>query len=195
MGRRFGLVIIVVGVAAVLSAVIYGLTRPAPAPITEPPPVLGAAPTSPQAPVTGDVKIEGARVTKNDAQGRPEWSLQAGTEVQVKAGSEQAEARNVHWSLQQGSDTEWVVDAPQIVIYYQTGRLVFSDGVKVRSADDARRFSVDRLTYEPDTKRLVGEGNARFSMGGTWIAGPRLVVDTKANTVRLSGGMRAHIGK
>lgn len=195
MRLRLGYIIIAVGVALVVAVLVDGLTRP-PAPAV---PVSRPAPPGTSAPATGvlpgDMSVEGANVTQRDEQGNPVWSLQAETEMKVDAAKGRAEAENVRWSLQQGTDTEWVVEAPQIVIDYETGRLAFSTGVKVRSADGARQFSVPILRYEPDTKRLIGEGGARFSQGGTVIAGERIVVDTKAKTVRLSGGMRAHIGK
>ncbi len=195
MRRYLGYIIILITVVAVAAVIVYGLTRPKP---PEVPPETTATPTQPSNPqgaIPGDLSVKGFNVTKRDEQGNQVWSLQAGTEVKVNADSKQAEAKNVHWLLQQGSDTEWVVDAPQIVIDYETSRLVFTGGVKVKSADGSRRFSVPRLTYEPNSKKLIGEGGARFSQGGTVVTGERLVVDTKAHTVRLSGDMQAHIGK
>ena len=195
MRLRLGYIIIAVGVAVVVGFVAYGLTRPKAPEIAATGAPAAAQPGPGTGVLPGDLSVEGFNVTKRDEQGNPVWSLKAGTEVQVNAASKQAEAKNVHWSLQQGANTEWVVDAPQVVIDYETSRLVFTDGVKVRSADGTRRFSVPRLTYEPDSKQLIGEGGARFVQGGTVITGERLVVDTRAHTVRLSGGMQANIGK
>ena len=195
MRQRLGIIIIAVGVLVVVGIIAYGLVHPTSKPL---PPATAPGTGQPgqaQGLLLGDVTISGSTVSKADPQGHPEWTLQAENEVQVKAGSTQAEAKNVKWSLLQGTQTEWIVDAPQIVIEYKTGRLVFSDGVKVASADGSRRFSADRLTYEPDSKQLVGEGNPQFASGGALITGQHMVVDTKAHTVRLSGGMQAHIGK
>jgi LPS export ABC transporter protein LptC len=193
MRLRPGYIIIAVGLAVVAGIIAYGLVHPTSKP---PPPVKPAAgpPGQPQGPLPGDLSIQGSRVTKTDPQGNPEWTLQAPSAVQVQAGSTQAEAKNVKWSLLQGNQTEWIVDAPEVVIEYKPGRLVFSNGVKVRSADGSRQFSSDRLTYEPDSKRLVGEGEAQFSMGSMWMTGKNLVVDTRQNKVYFTG-THAHIGK
>jgi LPS export ABC transporter protein LptC len=200
MRQRPGIIIIVVAVAVVAGIIIYALARPRPeatpggTPGTAAGGQGGAAGKAPEA-LPGEVSISGSSVTKTDRQGNPEWKLQAENKVQVKAGSNQAEAKNVKWSLLQGAQTEWLVNAPEIAIDYQSGRLVFSEGVQVQSADGSRRFSADRLTYQPDSKQLVGEGHARFAGEGALITGQRLVVDTTAHTVRVSGDVRAHVGK
>ena len=195
MRRYLGYILIGAVVLAVAAVIAYGLTRPKPTDVL-PPPATGtpALPNGPQAAVPSDLSVEGVNVTKRDAQGNPVWSLKAEQEVKVDAESKQAQATGVHWSLQEGSDTEWIVDAPQVVIDYETGRVVFTEGVKVQSADGSRRITVPRLTYEPGSKQLLGQGQARFSQGGTVMTGEGLVVDTKTHQVRLSD-MKAHIQK
>jgi lipopolysaccharide assembly outer membrane protein LptD (OstA) len=121
--------------------------------------------------------------------------MQTGTGLTAKAGTTTAEAQNADWKLLQGNQTQWIVNAPAVTVDTQSGRVVFSEGVRVQSADGTRRFSADRLTYEPDTRELIGEGNPRFSQNGMVMTGKHLVVDTVHDTVHFTGGMQAQIGK
>ena len=194
MRLRLGYIIIALGVAGVAAIIAYGLGHPGAKLV---PPVVANAlePSRPPGTLPGNLSVKGSSVTKNDKQGHPEWTMQAGTELKAQAGSTTAEAQNVDWKLLQGSQTQWIVNAPQVTIDTQSERVVFSEGVKVESADGSRRFSADRLTYVPETRELVGDGNPRFSQGGMLITGKHLIVDTRANIVRFTGGMKAHIGK
>ena len=194
MRLRPGIILIVVVLAAIGVTIVYAITHTHP--VTAP--GAGTPAANAVAPAPGvlpkGLTVKGTDVSKADAQGHPEWTLQAPQEMQVKGSGGQAEAKDVKWKLLQGAKTEWTVDSPQIVVDYQSGKLVFTDGVKAESSDGSR-FSVDKLTYEAGSKQLVGEGDARFSSGGALITGQHMVVDTKAHTVRVSGGVHAHVGK
>lgn len=197
MRQRLGILIVVFGVLAVAAVATWGLLRrqtsspPPPARLTQGAPAPG---TPAEGALKGQVEVEGAQVTKRDEQGNLVWALEAETQVSLDPETKQATAQNVRWSLQQGAKAEWIVEAPALVIDYETGRLRFSEGVRVRSADGARRFRVGRLTYEPDSKRLIGEGGAQMESNQVTVTGARLVVDTRARQVRLSGGVRAKVG-
>lgn len=188
----------VLGVLAVGAVATWGLLRRQP---TSPPgpasPVgetSGAATSTAAGALKGQVEVEGAKVTKRDEQGNLVWALEAETQVSISPETRQATAQNVRWSLQQGAKAEWIVEAPALVIDYETGRLRFTEGVRVCSADGARRFRVGQLTYEPETKRLIGEGGAQMESNQTVVTGGRLVVDTRAKQIRLSGGVKAKVG-
>ncbi|HEY3397778.1 MAG TPA: LPS export ABC transporter periplasmic protein LptC [Armatimonadota bacterium] len=191
MRKTVGIAIIALGVVLAAGVVIYGLTRP---PTRPPANEVAPAATTPTDALKGELQVEGASVSKTDAQGHPLWSLQAGTKVTLNPEQKQATGKDVHWSLQAAGKTAWLVDAPSLVIDYTTGRLTFTDGVHVSSADGKQQVKVRNLTYEPDSKQLVGTGGAEFRSQQATVTGERVVVDTQAHKVKLSGGVRAHVG-
>lgn len=199
MRQPLGILIMVFGVLAVGAVATWGLLRrqPASLPVSSGPEAGLSTPASPTAEgiLKGQVEVEGAKIAKRDEHGNVVWALEAETQVSLNPETRQATAQNVRWSLQQGAKAEWIVEAPALVIDYETGRLHFSQGVRVRSADGARRFRVGQLTYEPESKRLIGEGGAQMESQQLTVTGARLVVDTRARQVRLSGGVRAKVGR
>ena len=189
MRKRWGLIIAVCGVLLAAGAVLLGLMRKSP-PV--PPPAEPSAASS-EGLLKGDLKVQGATVTKQDEQGHVIWSLDAQTQVQVDAQGKVAQAQGARWTFREAGGREWVVEAPQVTLSYETGQLEFTDGVRLYTADQAQRFSVGRLRYEPDTRQLVGDGPVDYVQGGLHVTGARLVVDTQAKQIRIAGGMKARV--
>ena len=193
MKTRLGLMIIVVGVAAVAIIVLIGLLRrpPAPTPTTQTGAVTGEAA---QGPLKGDVTLQGTKLTQKDAQGNPLWSMQADTQFKFDSQKQVAEGNRAHWVLQQGGQTAWDVDAPSVVFRYETGDLEFTDGVQLYSPERGQRFTVKRLIYVPGTKELRGEGPVRMTGNGATVTAGSVVVDTVKHTVKFGGGVKCHLG-
>jgi len=189
MKKRWGLIIAGCGVLLAAGAVLLGLLRkPSPAPPTAEP-----SAASSEGLLKGPLKVQGATVTKQDEQGRTIWSLNAKTQVQVDAQGKVAQAQGAHWTFREAGGREWVVEAPQVTLQYETGQLEFTDGVDLHTADGALRFRVGRLRYEPDTRQLVGDGPVDYVQGGLHVTGARLVVDTQRKQIRIAGGMKARV--
>ncbi|NLO74485.1 MAG: LPS export ABC transporter periplasmic protein LptC [candidate division WS1 bacterium] len=194
MRERLGLIIIAVTLAAVVIVIAVGLSRrPAePEPPSAPP--TAATPEASQLPLQGNLTLQGSKLTQKDEQGNVEWSLQADTELSFDAQRQVAEGQRVHWQFQRGPDTEWTVDAPQVVYKYDTGRLEFTQGVELYSTARRQRISVKRLVYVSDAKELRGEGPVRLTDDEIRVTANHLLVDLEARRVKLSGGVRCHVG-
>lgn len=191
MKRHIGILIILLGLLGAGAAVVVGLSRPRPAPAA-PPEQKVEQPAADEL-IRGDLEIQGATLSKHDAQGNLVWSLEAETQIAFNAERKTAEARNVNWRLQ-SQGISWVVEAPHLVIDYETGQLEFTRGVQLYSTDESQRFSVTQLVYQPDSRKLIGEGPVEFRRGAATVTGGRLVVDNRARQVRLTGGVRCRVG-
>lgn len=192
MRKYTGILIIGLGVLAAVAAILIGLSRQPPAPATPPEQRVEDQPAAEEL-ILGDLEIEGTTIAKHDERGNLVWSLEAETQIAFDPERKTAEAQNVNWRLQSQGVT-WVVEAPHLVISYETEGLEFTQGVKLYSTDGRWRFSVTRLVYQPDTKKLIGDGPVEFALGASEVTGGRLVVDNRARQTRLTGGVRCRVG-
>ncbi len=194
MRSYIGLIIVVIVVLMAIGAVIVG-TRLSPGPpavpegmpeqVTEP-----AQPSLEQAIAKlQNLTIEGAQVTQRDDAGKIIWQVSAQGEFGYSEDNEVLRAEDIRWELTRPGQDSLIVEAPLFLASYPERNITFSEGVRAYTPDKSQLFEMSRLVYQTDTEKLFAEGGVRFRYGGYQATGNRLVIDNRAQQVRMSGGV------
>ena len=192
MRSRVGLTIAVIAVVGGLAVAIVGTIwarRPAA--------VVG--PAEVQIPETGppsaeqalselpDLTIEGAEVTRRD-HGNILWRLSAAGEFDYARDGQALRAQDIRWELMRQGQQNLIVEAPSFLASYPERTIRFSHGVTAYTADKSQFFEMPELVYQIDTEKLIAEGKVRFRYDQYQATANRLVIDNRAEQVRMSGG-------
>ena len=193
MRSRIGLIIagIVVGVS--IAVMVAGLRSARQEPhIAEPPDAQIEEANGPEQPATElqDLTVEGAQVTQKDAQGNIIWQLATAGEFDYDRASQTLRAEAVRCELMRQDEETLIVEAPKFVASYRERVLKFSQGVRAYAADRSQLFQMPEAVYQLDTRKLIAIGAVRFRYGQYEATARRLVVDSRAAQVRMSGGVR-----
>ena len=194
MRKHIGLIIVVgVGIIGLATAVV-GLLRtgrqPAVAPQaqvqTEQPSAGSSEPDVGQLP---NLSIEGAEVIQRDEAGEIIWQVSAQGEFAYSEDNEVLQAEDIRWELMRPGQDSLIVEAPRFLASYPERKITFSEGVSAYTPDRSQLFEMSRLVYQTDTEKLLAEGGVRFRYGRYQATGHRLVIDNRAQQVRMSGGV------
>ena len=194
MRSYIGLTIIVVVVLVAIAAVIIG-TRLSPGPPAVPEGMAqqtteSAQPSLEQAIAKlQNLTIEGAQVTQRDEAGKIIWQVSAQGEFGYSEDNEVLRAEDIRWELMRQGQDSLIVEAPLFLASYPERKITFSEGVSAYTPDKSQLFEMSRLVYQTDTEKLFAEGGVRFRYGGYQATGNRLVIDNRAQQVRMSGGV------
>ena len=195
MGSRVGPTIAVVAVLAGLTVVVVGLISSRHPPAVEEP--IGTQLPEPDEPSSDqavaelrDLTIEGAEVTRKDADGNVLWRLSAAGEFDFGRDTQTLRAADVRWELMRPGEEKLIVEAPEFLASYPERTLTFSQGVQAYTADRSQLFEMPELVYQIDTEKLVAAGRVRFRYGRHQATASRLVIDNRTEQVRMSGGVR-----
>ena len=195
MGSRVGLRIAVAAVLAALAVVIVGLISLRHPPAVEEP--IGTQLPEPDEPSPDqavaelqDLTIEGAEVTQEDAGGNILWRLSAAGKFDFSGDTQMMRAADVRWELMRPGYESLIVEAPEFLANYPERALRFSQGVQAYTADRSQLFEMPELVYHTDTQKLIAAGRVRFRYGRYQATASRLVIDNRAEQVRMSGGVR-----
>ena len=195
MRSYVGLTIVVIVVLVAIAAVIIG-TRLSPKPpavpegmaqqATEPaPPSIEQSITKPQ-----NLTIEGAQVTQRDEAGEIIWQVSAQGEFGYSEDNQVLRAEDIRWELTRPGQDSLIVEAPLFLASYPERKITFSEGVSAYTPDRSQLFEMSRLVYQTDTEKLLAEGGVRFRYGRYQATSRRLVIDNRAQQVRMSGGVQ-----
>ncbi len=194
MRSRVGLTIVVIVVLAAITAVIIG-TRLSPQPPAGPEESVQQTtePTQPSLERSTaklpNLTIEGAQVTQRDEAGEIIWQVSARGEFGYSENNEVLQAEDIRWELTRPGQDSLIVEAPRFLASYPERRITFSEGVSAYTPDRSQLFKMARLVYQTDTEKLLAEGGVRFRYGHYQATSRRLVIDNRAQQVRMSGGV------
>ena len=195
MRSRVGLTIVVIVVVVAIVVVIIG-TRLSPGPPAVPGGISqqtteSAQPSLEQAVARlQDLTIEGAQVTQRDeATGEIIWQASAEGQFEYSENNEALRAEDIRWELTRPGQDSLIVEAPLFLASDPERKITFSEGVRAYTPDKSQLFEMSRLVYQTDTEKLLAEGGVRFRYGGYQATGNRLVIDNRAQQVRMSGGV------
>ncbi len=195
MRSRVGLTIVVIVVLVAIAAVIIG-TRLSPRPpaVSEGMPQQAIEPAQPsiEQSITTlpNLTIEGAQVTQRDeATGEIIWQVSARGQFGYSEDNEVLRASDIRWELMRPGQDSLIVEAPLFLASYPERKITFSEGVSAYTPDRSQLFEMSRLVYQTDTEKLLAEGGVRFRYGGYQATGNRLVIDNRAQQIRMSGGV------
>ena len=194
MRKRVGLTIVVIVVLAAIVAVIVG-TRLSPQVATGPEGSVQqiTEPTQPSIEQSTaklpNLTIEGAQVTQRDEAGKIIWQVSAQGQFGYSENDQVLRAENVRWELTRPGQDSLIVEAPLFLASYPERTITFSKGVSAYTPDRSQLFKMSRLVYQADTERLIAEGGVRFRYGHYQATGSRLIIDNRAQQVRMSGGV------
>ena len=194
MRSRVGLTIVVVVVLAAIAAVIIG-TRLSPQPpaVPEGMPQQATEPTQPSLEQSTaklqNLTIEGAQVTQRDEAGEIIWQVSARGQFGYSENNQVLRAEDIRWELMRPGQDSLIVEAPLFLASYPEREITFSKGVSAYTPDRSQLFKMARLVYQTDTERLTAEGGVRFRYGHYQATSRRLIIDNRAQQVRMSGGV------
>ncbi len=142
-----------------------------------------------------NLTIEGAQVTQRDETGRIIWQMSARGQFEYSENNEVLRAEDIRWELRRPGQDSLIVEAPRFVASYLERKITFSEGVSAYTPDRSQLFEMPHLVYQIDTEKLLAEGGVRFRYGHYRAAGRRLVIDNRAQQIRMSGGVHfARVG-
>jgi len=195
MRSYVGLTVVVIVVLMAIAAVIVG-TRLSPGPPAVPEGMAQQATESAQPGLEQaivklqDLTIEGAQVTQRDeATGEIVWQVSAQGEFGYSEDNEVLRAEDIRWELTRPGQDSLIVEAPLFLASYPERNITFSEGVRAYTPDKSQLFEMSRLVYQTDTEKLLAEGGVRFRYGRHQATASRLVIDNRAQQVRMSGGV------
>ena len=191
-------VIVVAAILLVMGGALYVGMRPAPPPSEPPtPPQPVATPTAekpaaeaekPAAPA--GIAVEGAEIEQRDPQGKLEWKVTAGGELEFDKDRQTITGKQVKFEIVSTDRLPCVINAPVFHADYGARKLVFDQGVSGHMTDGSAQFRVNHLSYNFDTSKLIGTGGARFIQGAYSASANEIILDAKAKKVRMRGGVR-----
>ncbi len=194
MRRHIGLTIVVIVVVAAIGAVIIG-TRLSPQVPTGPEGSVQqiTEPTQPSIEQSTaklpNLTIEGAQVTQRDEAGKIIWQVSARGQFGYSEDHQVLRAEDVRWELMRPGQDSLIVEAPLFLASYPERKITFSKGVSAYTPDRSQLFNMARLVYQTNTEKLTAEGGVCFRYGHYQATGSRLVIDNRAQQVRMSGGV------
>ena len=186
MNRRSWVVVFLV-VLATIGFVGHRVIRPGRRHSARPPSSAPAATSKPHAP--SPVQVHGGTYREKNAQGRLLYEITFET-GEFDAANRLASARGVKARLAQAKGPAIVVEAPVMSAAQSDRAIRFASGANARIEDGSASFSASSLVWQMDTRKLIGESGGTFQWGELRLSGNRLVWDTKAQRVRISGGGR-----
>ena len=148
---------------------------------------LTKAAEPPQAQAVG---VHGADIEQRDKSGKLEWKVTAGGQLQFDKDRQVALGKNVKFQIIQADKVPVTLSAPAFEANYGTRKLTFSKGVQGQVTDASSRFSVSRIEYDFNTKKLQGSGGVRYMQGLYTATAQEIVVDPAHKKVRLRGGVK-----
>ncbi len=196
MRSRIGLTIAVIAVLVGLAVAIFGVISVRQPPATEETIELPEAePPAPGETISElqDLTIEGGEVTKKDADGNIIWRLVTAGKFDHDRQTQTMQAENIQFELMRPGHQPLIVEAPKLLANYPQRTIRFSQGVRAYTADNSQSFEMPELIYQTDTGKLIAEGEVRFRYGGYEATARRLVIDSRAEEVRMSGSVRARL--
>jgi len=194
MKRTLGVVVLGVALVGLVVVALWVMRQPTgpetPANVVEAPPG-GEQP--PQGPRLQGVEISGGKIVQRDANGKVQWSASFGGTISIDEQAQIARHSDVVWELQGGGIEQLKVKAPIMEANFAQHLITFTKGVKIEAKDGHAHFAADQVRYEMGTGKLIGEGEVSFDYGGFTITGTQLVINNRAQTVRVSDGrLRFH---
>ncbi len=197
MRSRIGLTIAVIAVLVGLAVAIFGVISVRQPPATEETIELPEAkPPAPGETISElqDLTIEGAEITKKDVNdGNIIWRLVTAGKFEHDRETQTMQTADVRFELMRPGHQPLIVEAPKLLANYPQRTLNFSQGVRAHTADNSQSFEMPELIYQTDTGKLIAEGEVRFRYGGYEATARRLVIDSRAEEVRMSGGVHARL--
>ena len=190
MQRKVAVVAMVVaalGLVVVAVFVVVQTRTPAP---TETPAAVAAeeARRTAENAARAKVEVSGTEVVRRDREGKVIWRVASAGTLEFDEQQRAVRAEGVNWVLEKSGLGDLALSAPLMEADYDTKRLVFSEGVTIESAKEDASFSAERIEYQFDTEKLVGEGKVEVRRGGFTGTARELVIDSRARKVRLKGG-------
>lgn len=185
MFRNVFLVLAVLALAA--AAAVWWAVRAGPGGAAEGPSTGAALPPGPTPPVPGReaaLEAQGVELEERDAAGNLLWKLRADGTLTADREKGTARGEQVKWELVTKDGPHWLAEAPETEIDHKAGRLVFIQGVHVRTADGAVAFDAPRVTYEKGTEKLLAEGPVTITVKSGKLTVGELVADTKTKELR-----------
>lgn len=136
------------------------------------------------------VRIEGGKVIEKDEHGTVLWSVRADGDITYDETNQLLRGRDVAFVVNVQGQPAMNIKAPEFTADYDTGRLVFTKGVAGEMVDKSGEFSVQRLEYQTNVKKLVGTGGAQFRKGLYNASADTIVFDLINRQTRLRGNVK-----
>ncbi len=184
----FAVALVLAAVVLISMGIYYGSHRFAP-PIEDiiPP----EEPAKPEDTLSGKgVRIEGGEVTEKDEHGVVLWSVRADGEITYDETNELLRGKDVAFVVNLQGQSAMNIEAPEFSADYHTGRIIFTKGVAGSMADKSGEFSVQRLEYQTNIKKLTGTGEAKFRKGLYTASADTIVFDLTNRQTRLHGNVK-----
>lgn len=197
MRRTAGWVALAVAAAGLVAVGVFAVVQMRAPQGPEGPAVPAEGTREPAAEESGKPAIElsGAEVVRRDEQGEVIWRVAASGTMEFDEEQRAVRAEEVNWVLEKGGLGKLTLTAPLMDADYEGKRLLFSEGVLIASDEEDASFRAERMEYQFDTEKLIGSGQVKVKRGGFTGTAPELVIDNRANKVRLRGGVRfTHTG-
>lgn len=182
MRRWLGLGALAAAVLMLLLTIVWVVRQPRGEAPQEP------APSAPEQAADTSLEASGGEVVHRDANGQVVWTARFGGTITVDEKQRRLRHTNVVWEMARGGLPDLSLRAPVMEADYNARLLTFSDGVQVQAYGGKARFDAQRMRFEFDTGKLIGEGKVSFSYGGFTLTGTRLVIDNRSRKVRVSNG-------
>jgi len=194
MRSHIGLTTIVIVVLVAIAAVIIGMRlSPGPSAVPEHSAQQTTEPPQPDPEQAvsklQNLTIEGAQITQRDEAGQIVWQVSARGQFGYSEDNEVLRAEDIRWELTRPGQDSLIVEAPLFLASYPERNITFSEGVRAYTPDRSQLFEMPRLVYQTDTEKLLAEGGIRFRYGHYQATSHRLVIDNRAQQVRMSGAV------
>lgn len=187
MTKSSPIVIVLLVLAVAIGAITLAVRR-SPAPVGEE--AAQALKKAAEPAGTPAVGVHGADIEQRDKFGKLEWKVAAGGELQYDKDRQVALGKNVKFQIVQADKVPVTISAPAFEANYGARKLIFTEGVQGQLTDGSSRFSVSRLEYDFNTKKLQGHGGVRYTQGLYTATAQEIVVDPVQKKVRLRGGVK-----
>lgn len=149
-------------------------------------------PEKPQPKATVGSELEGVKLMAHDARGRPVYRIET-KETEASSATEKGVLSNTTITLYHDGKPDTIVTAPKTSVNAKTKDLVMTGGVIAKSPAQHQTFRVDRLTWNADTKRYVGEGHVRYSRPPVQMTAGRISGKTPIKVIEMDGDVRLNV--
>jgi LPS export ABC transporter protein LptC len=176
-------VIAVLVLAVVAGALVWYAKHTAGPP---PSPAPSGVPVAPP-PKASRLSAAGGDIVQKDQSGKVLWRLKIAGSISGSEETGAVQARDITFETAAAqAGKAWTATAPGAYVDYGNRRITFAKGVKVHAQDGSLSFAADRVEYQMDTRKIVGDGDVRMTFLSGKVAAGRIVVDS------ANGEVRAH---